>query len=270
MKLFVIVLHFGDPELTKKCLTTVIKKIRFDQLLVVNNSTKEFPIKSKNFKIIKTGKNLGYAGGMNVGINHALSKGATHVLLLNNDILLENDFLTSLVKVFDDNKNAGIVGPAIKFKKNNKTIYDLGGEVNMISGRTRHYEVGKILNNSFRLVDYISGCCMLIKREVFEKIGFFDEKFFLYYEDVDFCLRAKKAGFLIFVSPIVFISHKLSSSVGKSSNLAAYHQTISGLYFGEKHLGKYRIFNFLFIFLQSFFLGRYAFFGFFNYLRGSK
>jgi len=145
----------------------------------------------------------------------------------------------------------------IKFNRNEKTVYDLGGKVNMVFGKTSHREVQaasilrllRFARNDVYQVDYVSGCCMMIKREVFERIGFFDEEFFLYYEDVDFCLRAKKAGFKTFVLPSASVVHKLSVSVGKGSKSAMQNQIKSALIFGKKHI-KHRFLNKLFITYQ--------------------
>ena len=76
---------------------------------------------------------------------------------------------------------------------------------------------------------------MMIKKDVFKKVGFFDASFFLYYEDADFCLRAKEKGFLTKVNPAFVMYHSLSASVGKMSKLAIYHLLRSGIYFGKKH-----------------------------------
>lgn len=268
--LFIIVLHFGDIRVTRECLgSIVLSKIKYKEVVLVDNSSNFTRPKNLKIRLIKPRKNLGYAAGMNTGIKYALSKDAQYFLLLNNDTIVEKEFASELISFFKKYKKAGIVGPAIKFSKQGKMIYDLGGRVNFLFGRTSHYEVERVTLKRPTRVDYISGCCMFIKREVLEKIGLLDERFFLYYEDVDFCLRAKKAGFKTFVLPKVHIYHKLSSSVGKNSAKAIYHQTKSGLLFGEKVLGAKRFFNYMYLLLQSLYIflknplrGRYAFLAF--------
>lgn len=257
MRLFIIILHFGDNRVTTKCVSSLINyEGNYEEIVIVDNDEdlgfKIYDSRFKNqiVKIIKNKKNLGYAGGMNVGIRYALSKKATHILLLNNDTVIEKEFLIPLLKFLEKEKQVGIVAPAIKFQRNKKTIYDLGGKVNLVFGKTSHCEVGKITSYSPQLVDYVSGCCMLIKREVLEKIGLFDERFFLYYEDVNFCLRAKEVGFTTYILPSVSIFHNLSKTVGKNSSLAIYYQTKSALIFGEKRI-KNKPLNRLFIFFQS-------------------
>ncbi len=250
-KTFIIILHYGDPQITIDCIRSIFKqRLEFEKLIVVDNN-QNFKTSFNGVKIIRNKKNLGFAGGVNVGIKYAISQNADYVLLLNNDTMLNQDILKPLIKFLQQFKNAGIVGPAIKFKREEKFIYDLGGKINKIFGRTSHTEASKIQNTKPRVVDYVSGCCMLIKKDVFEKVGLFDERFFLYYEDVDLCIRAKDKGFFTYVVPSVYIEHALSKTIGKVSKLALYHQTKSGLQFGKKHLSSTLVLNRLFIIVQS-------------------
>lgn len=257
MKIFIVILHYGKLETTQGCIASLAKYSRsFQQIVLINNDENitlfpsQFKKINKKLHIINNEKNLGFAAGVNVGIRYALSQKAEYIFLLNNDTIVEKDFLKKLVHVLKKEKTSGIVGPAIWFRKDGKILYDLGGRVNMFFGRTSHDEVEKITDVHQRLVQYISGCCMLIKNRVFEKVGLFDERFFLYYEDVDFCLRAKQAGFLSHVLPSVTIYHELSKAAGKVSTIAVYHQTKSGVLFGKKYC-KVKIANLLFLFAQS-------------------
>jgi len=155
-------------------------------------------------------KNLGFAGGVNVGIKDALKNGAEAVLLLNQDTLVKKDFLGPLLE-----NQAEIVSPVIKFKREGKWVYDFGGRINWWLGRATHAEFSNYQIAKLPIIDYLSGCAMLIRRPVFEKIGLLDERYFLYFEDADFCLRAKKAGFRIAVEPRSVILHKLSPTTKK-------------------------------------------------------
>lgn len=259
MKVFIIILHFGDPEVTIACLKSIFKrKISFTELVVIDNNQNLDPATPKSFKskikVIENKKNLGFSGGVNVGIRYALEKGADYVLLLNNDTIVKQNFLKNLIEFSEKFENAGIVGPAIKFKRDNRIVYDVGGRINRFFGRTTHKEVSKIGDKNPKVTDYISGCCMLVKKDVFERSGLFDERFFLYYEDVDFCLRARGKGFVTYVLPKVYIEHELSISVGKVSSLAIYHQTKSALLFGKKYFKKPLALNRIFIIAQSFYI----------------
>jgi hypothetical protein len=242
---------------TQKCIDSLSKHDKdFEEIILINNdgnitvAKSQFNLKNKRIHIINNSNNIGFAAGVNIGIHYALAQKAEYVFLLNNDTIIAEDFLEKMIGVFQKENTIGIMGPAIAFHKNQKTVYDLGGKVNTVFGRTHHDEVEQISNTDVKIVKYISGCCMLIKKEVFATIGFFDERFFLYYEDVDFCLRAKQKGFLSAVLPTVTIYHELSKTVGKVSPFAVYYQTKSGVLFGKKYC-KTPLFNQSFLLLQS-------------------
>lgn len=170
-KVFAVIVSYKDKSLVSK----LQKKLKCDSVVIDNSEN-----------------NLGFAKAVNKGIRVALYKNASHVLLINPDTKIKKDFIRLLLKTDGD-----IVGPIVKYKKNDKWIYDFGGQINWKWGRVKHLGKSKF--------DYLSGCCLLIKREVFEKIGFFDERFFMYYEDTDFCLRAKSAGFNIVQAEVTLI-----------------------------------------------------------------
>ncbi|HEX7041636.1 MAG TPA: glycosyltransferase family 2 protein [Patescibacteria group bacterium] len=256
MKISIVILHFGDISVTQKCVRS-LKNFETEKfsLIIVNNTTsilskKDFPGLS-DVVVINNEKNLGFAGGVNKGIRYSLYKKMDSVMLLNNDTKINKSVLKVLAPMLDD-KNIGIVAPRISFEKDGKKTSDLGGHITMPFGKTYHTEISDKNVEISSKIDYVSGCCMLIKRKVFEKIGLFDDRFFLYYEDVDFCLRAKKAGFGIKVYPQVVIQHELSKSAGKMSKLSIYNQIKSAALFGKKYFkGSKRIPNVLFVFFQT-------------------
>lgn len=238
MKVAIIILHFGDLKVTKNCIKSLHKyEKKTVDIIVVNNMSTTFSSDdfSKNaVHVINNKKNVGFAAGVNVGIRYALKKNYDAIVLLNNDTYLQKplfDVLTYELCL----SSIGIVAPAIRFKKNNHVLYDLGGKINMLTFRTSHEEVVKIRNKNPKSVEYVSGCCMMIKKNVFKKIGLFDENFFLYYEDADFCIRARRNGFAVQVVPSVVIDHELSKSTGKLSKIAIYNLTRSLIYFGKKY-----------------------------------
>ena len=256
MNTSIVVLHYGDVGLTRKCLNSLSKeKSNFGEIVLVNNdsnivlSSSAFPLIQQKLHIINNKKNLGFSAGVNVGVKFALSKGADKILILNNDTKILKPILKTLVAILDSDKSIGIVSPAIQFELNKKNIFDVGGKINKFFLRTSHDEVLSVNGLKSREVKYVSGAAMLIKKEVFKKIGFFDERFFLYYEDVDFCLRAQKKGFKIIVDPEAVILHSLSKTIGKVSPLGVYYQTKSALVFANKYaesiLDRFRNLTFL-------------------------
>lgn len=256
MKTSIVIVHFADPLVTNQCIESIYNaRLDFDQIIVVDNNQNFFLSNKLKLKkeilLIVNKKNLGFAAGVNVGIKKALSKKSEYIMLLNNDTKVNSNFTKDLINFLQRNKDAGIIAPVIKFKKDGKVTFDLGGKINKFFGRTTHDEKNIVTNKIPKAVDYVSGCAMLIKAEVFEKIDLFDQAFFLYYEDVDFCLRARARGFLSYILPSVYIEHVLSKSVGKNSNIALYNQTKSAFIFGKKHFKSKIVFNRIFIIAQS-------------------
>ncbi|HEX8964937.1 MAG TPA: glycosyltransferase family 2 protein, partial [Patescibacteria group bacterium] len=187
-----------------------------------------------------------------IGISYGFSYKADYFFIVNNDTEIKKEIISKLIDYLKQNEKIGIIAPTITFKKKNKTLFDLGGYINKITGKTFHDNKRIVVDKNVLFPDYVSGCCILVPRKIFEKVGLFDERFFLYYEDVDLCLRVKEKGFVIALDPTVVISHALSQSVGKVSKVSFYHQTFSALEFGHKYFSSWkRISNICFIVLQS-------------------
>ncbi|MBI5452414.1 glycosyltransferase family 2 protein [Candidatus Gottesmanbacteria bacterium] len=272
MTIYIIVLHYKNIEDTISCLESIAKlkkdNLQIKVILVNNNSTSEEspPLAGPPSEVItiKNPRNLGFAAGVNVGIREALKNKQTDcVLILNNDTILPPHLLTELLKAPGD-----ITAPVIKFQWNEKWVYDFGGKVNWWTGRTTHIESTNQPSPSRshfatpgrwphgllpgeKSIDYVSGCCMLVKRKVFEKIGLFDEKYFFYFEDADFCIRAKKAGFKVTVNPNVNIYHKLGGSVGRWTNKAIFYNLLCNFIFISKHLGWKRPIGYIYLLLLT-------------------
>lgn len=256
-KVFIIVINFNGWPDTKECLES-LGRVDYDnfEVVLIDNASKEKSQapnpNDQKFKIrsIFNAENLGFAGANNQGIKLALENNADYVLLLNNDTVVEPDFLTKLVEEAENDESAGIVGPLICFFDDPPTTPERsdGGR-----GRSKIWSAGgKITNNFTRgeliaynekdegqylapeQVDYISGTCLLIKTEVIKKIGNISEDYFLYYEDTDWCLRAKKAGWRSIVVPAAKIYHKASQSTVEFSYPYIYYHSRNGLMFGER------------------------------------
>ena len=234
-KVFIVIVNFNNRRDILKCLYSL--RHEKAEIVVVDNKSSDGSIEAirsrfKQVKILESEKNIGFAAASNKGIRYALRKKADYVLLLNPDTIAEKNFLSVLLK-----KKADIISPVIKFKRKGEWVYDFGGRVNFLIGRTTHLE-RDILSKRTNPVDYVSGCCMLIKKEVFEKISLLDEKYFMFFEDVDFCLRAKKAGFTIKVNPKVSIFHDLSEGEAKSLR-QMYYLLLSNFIFINKWIPVY-------------------------------
>ncbi|MDF1497840.1 MAG: glycosyltransferase family 2 protein [Patescibacteria group bacterium] len=242
-EVYIIVLNWNGKKDTLECLES-LKNIDYKnyKIIVVDNNSQDgsvSEIKKKYFKtiVIENENNLGFAGGNNIGIKYATENKADYILLLNNDTTVEKIFLNELVKVGDSDKNIGLVGSKIYFYDEPNRIWFAGGKVNWLKNGGTHIGLDIIDNGQFdkkKEVDYLTGCCLLIKRELIEKIGALSEDYFLYYEDTDYSLRAQNAGYKCVYVPDSIIYHKISRSTKPGSSSYIYYHTRNGLVMAKR------------------------------------
>lgn len=235
-KVFVIVLNYNGREFIRKCLTGLFK-VNYPNLeiVVVDNNSSDGSLETARTlfpkaHFIKNEENLGFAVGNNIGIKFALERMAEWILLLNQDTEVESNFLEELITVVKKNPAIGVASPLI-FWGNSEKIWFSGGKINWWNMKS--IQENNLISQINSQSDFISGCAMLVKKEVFSKIGLLDEDFFLYWEDADFTVRAKKAGFELAVVPQSRIRHfeKNMESAGEK----IYWLVISGLIFFKKN-----------------------------------
>ena len=209
--------------------------------------------------IIKNDKNYGFAEGNNIGIRYALKAlNPEYILLLNNDTIVDRNFLGELVKVSESDEKIGIVGAKIYNYYHQNLIEYAGSKINWWLGEVKSIGYKKEDNNRFnkmREVDTVSGCAMLIKKTVIQKIHFLDTNYYLYYEDTDFCIRAKRSGYNIVFCPYSKIWHKSSTSAKKISGVREYYSARNLFIFMKKYSTK----NQFYCFLLYFFIFRFWF-----------
>lgn len=242
-KVFIIIVNFNGWPDTKECLKS-LGRVAYDNLEVVlidNASKEDYGLQTTDygFKIyeIYNKQNLGFAGANNQGIKLALENKAEYVLLLNNDTMVEPDFLSKMVQEAEEDETVGIVGPLINFYADQNKIWSAGGRItnNFTRGELIAYqEKDEGEYQAAEQVDYISGTCFLIKMEAIKKIGLISEDYFLYYEDTDWCLRASRAGWRSLLVPQAKIYHKASQSTKEFSYPYIYYHSRNGLMFGQR------------------------------------
>jgi GT2 family glycosyltransferase len=193
-------------------------------------------------EIIDTGGNIGFSGGNNVGIRRALEKGADYVLLLNDDTEVSKDFLSLLVEIAEKRQDAGMFGPRIFFFDHPDKIWFDGAIFDPAQSRITFPmagEKGEDLQVTATESDFITGCAVLVKRNLLEEIGLLNDFFFIYWEDVDWGLRAIKAGKKNLVVHNAHIWHKVTISMGGlQSPRTVYHKVRSHLLFTKSHAPK--------------------------------
>ena len=219
----IIVLNWNGRDLTLDCLRTLdaVATPRVRIIVVDNASTdgsagavrEQFP----RVTLIENVETLGFAAGNNVWIRRALDDGADFILLLNNDTVVAPDFAEHLLKAMLAAPDIGITAPKIYYAEPKNQIWFAGGEISMWRGSARHTGIRETDRGQYdreRDIDYATGCAFLVRRAVFEKIGGLDPGYRAYFEDADFCVRARRAGYRIRYIPPARVWHRISASTG--------------------------------------------------------
>jgi GT2 family glycosyltransferase/glycosyltransferase involved in cell wall biosynthesis len=176
-------------------------------------------------RLLRNAGNLGFSAGVNVGIRACLDAGAERVLLLNSDALLREDAIDRLEAALDRDRAVGIASPTVLDAARPERVASRGLSFSPRSGRMRvleHDAVYRPATGAAKVVDGASGCALLIEREVFDRVGLFEEEYFFSFEDLDFCLRARRAGFATVCAPDAVAYHHGSRSIGPRSPLRLY------------------------------------------------
>ncbi len=217
----IVIVTYNSARTIESCLDSV-SAILYPNLEVVvvdnastDNTKKIISKKNKKITFLENKKNVGFAAGNNLGIEIFMKKGIEFILLLNPDTEVKPHIIENLLEPFQK-KDVGIVGCAITYH-NSDTIWFAGGSFNKYFCYTKHTKMNRpvsLLNQKIKETVFITGCCMMVRRSVFEKIGFLDSSFGFYFEDVDFCLRAYEAGYICKIIEKPLVSHRVSSSSG--------------------------------------------------------
>lgn len=255
-KVAIVTINYNTDLDTKKFLKSVkqSKKENFHlDTIVVDNGSKNILTLTKEEKegvtLIRSEINTGFAGGNNIGIEEAFKKDADYILLVNNDTVIDPDMIKHLLTVLESDKKIGVVTPKIYFAKGHefhkdrytekelgKVFWYAGGSTDWANVKSVHRGVDEVDHGQYdktEQITFATGCCMLFKREVLEKIGSFDERYFLYYEDADLNERVMRAGYNIYYVPSAVLVHVNAASSGGAGNpLQDYFITRNQMLFG--------------------------------------
>lgn len=241
-KVSIVLVNYNGKRYLKDLLKSIVSQDygSIDVILVDNGSTDGSVewLKSNysTVSLIESKKNEGFGEGCNVGIDYAITHGAEYILLLNTDTILKKNLVSELVKYAD----CKTVTTATTYcgEKDDKKLWYSGGKIDYLTANTNQLLYREDNQNPTYEVDFVSGCCMLIHKGIFEKVGKFDKNFYLYYEDTDFCVRMKKAHIKMLYVTTTSLWHKVGgSSVGgnEMSCSTQYYVTRNRLLFAEKY-----------------------------------
>ncbi len=258
ISIYISILNFNGANDTKECLASLNKAL-FESLevhvIVLDNGSKEkLTIDSSLYQnlsitVLRNEENKGFSGGHNDVITYALEKKAEYILLLNNDTTVDQKFLQELIGVAEKNEIYGALVPKIYFSKGQeyhhdrykenergKVIWYAGGVIDWNNVIGTHVGVDEVDSGQFDAITetaFATGCCLLVRSSVIKKIGMFDTRYFLYYEDADLSMRLKNAGYLLGFVPTSIIWHDNAKSAGGSGSvLQDYFTTRNRLLFG--------------------------------------
>ncbi len=247
-KVYIIILNWNGKDDTCESVRSAqkIEYSNYDVIVVDNGSQdgsvetlkKEFP----EITIIENNANLGYAEGNNRGIAYAMSKGCDYIFILNNDAIVDPCIIKKFLHVSKERPKAGVFGAKIYYLKEPNKIWFAGGAWVREIALFTHVGYDQIEDNSTwsdtREIDYACGCALFVKSEVIQKIGVLEHKYFLTWEESDFCYRARRAGFECLLVPSAHVWHKVSASFngGDSGLLHRYFMQRNRLLWIERNV----------------------------------
>lgn len=261
-KIAVVVLNWKTAKLTTDTVNSLLKIKHPDfnfKIFIIDNGSRDGSVEhfkqqfggNKQIAIYDTGANLGYVDGNNFGIKIALRENHDYVLVINSDVIVKPDFLQIMYDYLEKHQDYGLVGPKIYFapgfefhkdryiaKELGKVIWSAGGIIDWSNVYGTNFGMDEVDHGQFDQirsnVDYLSGCCLLIRSAVFQKVGLFDSRYFMYSEDAEFSRRLLAAGIRIAYLPNAIVWHFNSGSSGRGP-LHDYFLTRNRLIFGFQY-----------------------------------
>lgn len=238
-----VTLNWNRPQDTLACVESLFSQTYPNlTVLVVDNGSSDDSIAqigrySPQLELIANSTNLGFAGGINVGLQRALEMGAAFVLIVNNDTLLAADMVEKLWQVTQASQ--AVTAPIIYYAEEPQRVWSLGAQLQPWTLETVGSARGKIDEGQWTAVlpcDFVPGCAMFFPRDALESVGLFDERFFMYYEDSDLCLRLRQEGWSILSVTGAKMWHKVAVSSGGSDSVnERYWMARSSVLFFSKH-----------------------------------
>src|SRR5258705_1461845 len=230
MRLAAVVVNHRRPAETWGALASLRQCRRpFDEVLVVDSGSGDGPAErlrafAPGATVLASPDNLGFSGGSNLGIREALARGAGLVLLVNSDAVLPADCAERLESVLTAWPGAGIAAPVLVGREDPDHVQAAGVRFSPRTGRMRLLACGAPNRPRATVeVDAVSGCVMLIAREVLERVGLLDEAYFFSFEDLDFCLRARRAGFACLCVGDAVALHDRSGTIRRRAAARLYY-----------------------------------------------
>lgn len=246
VRVVAVIVHWQDPEDTLGCVESLAGEPGVE-VLVVDNGSRE-PVgellarRAPAAGCLRSAENLGYAGGANLGVRGALARGAEVVLLLNNDVRVRPGATAAACRALAADPQVAVVGAKVLLREDPARLWLAWGRVtwrqSLVALCGAEAPDGPRWSTA-RDVEWIGGCAMWFRREALESVGLLDESFFAYHEEVDWCVRARRAGWRVRYCPQVVVTHTGRGSGGgrQSIRIRKYFAARNTVLFARKHAG---------------------------------
>ena len=219
--LAIVIVNWNSFNITANCLLSLrILEYSDYEVVVVDNgseddSVEQFKSKFPEVTLLVNDENRGFTGGNNTGIQYALGQSKDLIMLLNNDTIVTADFATILIKALQADASIGAIQPKIMYNQERKVIWNAGGFFNSFYSLFKTRGLDKIDQGQYDNpidVDWITGCCFLVRSKIVQQIGLLDDKFFIYYEDSDWSFKIRRLGYRLRYVPQAKIYHEVGMS----------------------------------------------------------
>lgn len=250
MNFSIIIINYNTAQLILDCINSIFLLQDFFnfEIIVVDNGSSKSDVNilnnrlDKNIKFIKSGINLGFSGGNNLGAKYATGK---YLFFLNSDTIIKKNIFNDILKIFLRDKMVGIISPRL-INLDGSLQAKSYGPFPSIKYLLYKNIISKNDNDFPKHIDWVSGAALFIRRDIFDKIGGWDDGFFLYLEDVDLCWMVKKLGYKIILDDSTEIIHLQGGSLSKNRLKQKYYYN-SQRYLFKKHYGMSSVFILLLI-----------------------
>jgi GT2 family glycosyltransferase len=255
MSTAIIIVNFHAQQLILNCLASLDRHVRAAYAVYLTDNslqpdTADIETRYPGVRVLRPENNGGFAAGCNLGISQALADGHDFFLLLNPDTYTDEDFLSVLLAAFEQAPGYGVLGPKI-LRAGSSDVWQAGSKMVWWKGGPRHvYDNGFGALETVTEVPFVSGCAMLIRREVIESVGLLDERYFLYFEDTDYAQAVQRKGFKVGYVATSVLFHEESSTTGYQSPNFVYYFSRNRIWFmrrwaNRKNYVLFSLFNLL-------------------------
>lgn len=265
-KIGVFICNYNKAEMVVKCVRTILDQTMQDfDVFVVDNASTDDSVKQLNkaygdlITIIQNGDNLGGSGGFGRGIRTALEMDYEYFMLVDNDAFLNEDVIELLYNYISSHDDVGICGVETLYLQDHNKIQDLGGKLDL-----ENYRWGGILGNMPELeggsvleCDYVASCCVIARTSAVRVFGGFPEENFIYWDDIEWCTKCRRAGYKVVVNGAAKVLHDMSGA-SKKNMFLRYYSNRNRLKFFTKYLPEDRLEDFYLKFTEQFFLESYG------------